>query len=213
MFLALAHFRSKHPMVPPLSHRVVRKLVLAWKSRFHTFSRTFVACLPCASCDLYISLLQRHLLECDDHYYTLSWNANHIHCARCLQMAALGGCRCAGETNPSSTFYIQNHLRQTTHVFLCIETPVKLIRTHTISRYLELWHPKRPASSALCQWQGLVPAHEPSQSLPLPIMCHGDHCTSWDKCILVYCIYVLHLYIFGWLRFLNGMRLIASGEL
>lgn len=78
MFLALAHFRSKHPMVPPLSHRVVRKLVLAWKSQFHTFSRTFVVYLPCASCDLYISLLQRHLLECDDHY-TLSWNANHIH--------------------------------------------------------------------------------------------------------------------------------------
>ena len=34
-------------------------------------SRAFVVCLPCASCDLYRSLLQRHLLECDDHH-TLS---------------------------------------------------------------------------------------------------------------------------------------------
>lgn len=163
MFLALAHFHSKHPMVPPLSHRVVRKLVLAWKSQFHTFSRTFVVCLPCASCDLYISLLQRHLLECDDHY-ALSWNAITTYIVQDVSKWLLWG---------------------------------GSVRTHTISRYLELWHPKRPASSALYQWQGLVPAHEPAQSLPLPIMCHGDHCTSWDKCIRVqFNVFMYYIFIF-----------------
>ncbi len=167
-------------LVPPLSHRVVRKLVLAWKGRCHVSLKNV--------CPFLFPVISTYL-----YYQGIFWND---HCTLCKMSPNDCSEKDSGALEksihlPHSIFGI---IWQKPHLFVCIEKPWKTCQAHSKSHYLKI-----SQDPDTCLFSSLSMAGSGSSSRARSkssfALCHGDHSTSWWINASLYILYnVLHLF-------------------